>query len=123
MTEKARNLRVAELIRHEIGNLLTKGVKDPRIGFVSVMSVRMSKDLRYANIYVSLYGSDSEQKSSLVGLQRSAGWIRREIGKNIRIHHTPEVRFFEDDSLERVYHLEDVLDKIHSEEKGPDEEQ
>ena len=117
MNEKARNLRVAELIRQEIGKLLTKGLKDPRIGFVSVMSVRMSKDLRYANVYVSFYGSEKEKRDSLVGLERSTGWIRREIGKKVRLHHTPEIRFFEDDSLERVYHLEDVFQQIHDDEE------
>ncbi|HOZ46723.1 MAG TPA: 30S ribosome-binding factor RbfA [Candidatus Hydrogenedentes bacterium] len=119
---RLRAERVAELIREEIGRLLIKGLKDPRIGFVSVMGVRMSPDLRYANVYVSLYGSESEQKSSLIGLECSSGWIRREVGKAIRLHHTPEIRFFSDHSLDEVYHLEDVFRQIHDETPAASEE-
>ena len=111
-----RPKRVAELVRQEIASLLMKGVKDPRVGFVSVMEVRMSTDLRYADVYVSLYGSEKERKSSLIGLQQSSGWIRREIGKRIRLRVTPEVRFLEDTTLDTAYHLEDVFREIHEEE-------
>ncbi|MBP8129157.1 MAG: 30S ribosome-binding factor RbfA [Candidatus Hydrogenedentes bacterium] len=113
MTQKVRPQRVAELIRHEIAQLLSKGLKDPRIGFVSVMNVKLSPDLRYADVYVSLFGSDQERKSSLVGLQRSAGWVRHEIGKHVRMRYTPEIRFLPDDTLDQVYHLEEVFGRIH----------
>ena len=114
---RLRPKRVAELIREEIGALLTKGLKDPRIGFVSILGVRMSSDLRHANVYVSLYGSENEQKSSLIGLRNSAGWVRREIGKRLRLRVTPEIRFFPDDTLDRVYHLEDLFREIHEQEE------
>jgi ribosome-binding factor A len=116
-----RPKRVGELVRQEIASLLAKGVKDPRVGFVSVMEVRMSSDLRYADVYVSLYGSESERKSSLVGLQQSAGWIRREIGKRIRLRMTPEIRFREDTTLDAAYHLEDVFREIHEEQNEQEE--
>ncbi len=115
MSEKARAQRVGELIRQEVAKLISNGIKDPRIGFVSVMGVKMSPDLHYANVYVSLYGDESQKKGSLVGLRRSAGWMRREVGKYLRMRYTPELRFFEDDSLEQVYRLEEVLEEIHEE--------
>lgn len=123
MSEGRKN-RVAALIREEIAKLLHKGLKDPRIGFVSVMAVRMSKDLRYANVYVSLYGNDSEKKSSLIALRHSAGWVRRAIGKHLRMRVTPEVRFFEDTTLDDVFHLEDILRSIRSDDEatGPTSE-
>ncbi|MDQ1257900.1 MAG: ribosome-binding factor [Candidatus Hydrogenedentes bacterium] len=113
---KLRAERVAELIRQEIASLITKGLKDPRIGFVSVMSVRMSSDLRYANVYISLFGDERERKSSLVAMRNSAGWVRREVGKAIRLRFTPEIRFFPDDTLEEVYHLEEIFHKLHGQE-------
>ncbi|GMV94170.1 MAG: hypothetical protein AMXMBFR82_39480 [Candidatus Hydrogenedentota bacterium] len=113
--EKPRPKRVGEQVRHEVAALLMKGVKDPRIGFVSVTAVKMSPDLHYANVYVSLFGSESEKKSSLIGLQQSAGWIRREIGKRIRLRVTPEIRFFEDSTLDEVYKLEERFREIHEE--------
>lgn len=110
-----RPQRVAEQIRHEIAGLLQRGVKDPRIGFVSVMAVRMSPDLSYANVYVSLFGTESERKGSLVGLRRSAGWMRREVGRRIKMRVTPEIRFFEDTTLDDVYRLEERFREIRAE--------
>lgn len=113
---QGRPRRVGEQIRKEVAALLTKGVKDPRIGFVSVMAVHMSPDLHYASVYVSLYGDENERKSSLVGLQQSAGWIRREIGRRLRLRVTPEIRFFQDTSLDDVYRLEDRFRELHAHE-------
>ena len=113
-----RPQRVAEVIRTEIAGLLTKGLKDPRLGFVSVMEVRMSVDLRHADVFVSLYGSEKERKGSMVALQNSSGWIRREIGKAIRLRHTPEIRFRLDETLDAAHNLEKVFDQIHQDEEG-----
>ncbi len=117
MSTKGRGQRVGELIRHEIAGLLTKGLKDPRIGFVSVMDVEMSKDLHYATVNVSLYGDEKERKSSLIALQNSAGWIRREVGKHVRLRFTPEIRFRTDETLDQVYALEKVFEVIHEDRK------
>lgn len=122
MASEGRQKRVGELVREEIARIIQTDLKDPRIGFTSVMAVRMSPDLRYANVYVSLLGSDSEKKSSLVGLQRSTGWIRREIGKRLRLRFTPEIRFFEDTSLDDVFHLEEVFKQIHEDRAAQENE-
>jgi len=118
--QEGRPRRVAELIRQEIAQLMMQGVKDPRIGFVSIMDVQMSRDLRYARVFVSLYGDESERKASMAGLQQSTGWIRREIGKKLRLRYTPELRFLEDETLDRVFHLEDVFKELREEEPGHD---
>lgn len=116
MASETRAKRVAEVVKAEIASMITKGLKDPRIGFVSIMAVKMSPDLKYANVYVSLYGSDKEKKASLVGLQNSAGYIRRELGKKLRLRYTPEIRFFEDTTLDEVFHLEEVFKELHDSE-------
>lgn len=117
---QGRPTRVAEEIRKLVAELLLNGVKDPRVGFVSVMGVKMSPDLAYANVYVSLFGSEQEKKSSLVGLQRSAGWMRREIGKHLRMRVTPELRFTEDTTLDDAYRLEEKFKEIHAEQDDHD---
>jgi len=122
MTEKSRPHRVGELVREEIARLVVKGLKDPRIGFVSIMEVRMSPDLKYANVFVSLYGSESEKKSSLVGLQRSAKWLRGVVARNLKLRFAPEIRFFPDDTLDRVFHLEEVFKQLHSEDSESEKE-
>ena len=116
--QEGRPRRVGEQIRKEIAGLLTKGLKDPRIGFVSVMAVRMSTDLRYANVYVSLFGSESEKKSSLIGLEQAAGWIRKQVARRVQLRFTPEIRFFEDTTLDEAYRLEEVLREIHADEEA-----
>ncbi len=118
MSTKGRGQRVGELIRQEIAGLLTKGLKDPRIGFVSVMEVEMSKDLHYATVNVSLYGSEKERKGSLIALQNSSGWIRREVGRAVRLRFTPEIRFRADQTLDNVYALEKVFEEIRDEREG-----
>jgi len=117
MSDKGRSRRVAALVREEIARLLTKGLKDPRIGFVSVMDVRMSPDLRYANVYVSLLGTESERKSSLTGLRHAASWLRGALTRNLGLRFAPELRFFPDDTLDRVFHLEEVFRQLHAEEE------
>ncbi|MCX8064094.1 MAG: 30S ribosome-binding factor RbfA [Candidatus Hydrogenedentes bacterium] len=115
MTKKVRIERVAEFIREEIAKLLIDGIKDPRLGFVSVMKVRMSNDLRYADVYVSLYGDEKQRKSSLIALQNSAGWVKSMIAQNLHMRYIPDIRFLPDDSLERAYAMEEVFNKIHQE--------
>jgi ribosome-binding factor A len=121
MSDKGRAVRVGELVKEEIARLIVKGLKDPRVGFVSIMEVRMSPDLHYANVYVSLYGSESEKKSSLAGLRNSARWLRGIVTRNLKLRFAPEIRFFPDDTLDRVFHLEDVFKQLHDEEEGDGE--
>lgn len=123
MASESRAVRVAELVRAEIAQLLAKGLKDPRVGFVSIMAVKMSPDLGYANVYVSVYGSEKEIKDSLIGLRHSAGWIRRELGRRLKLRLTPEVRFFEDTTLEEVFHLEKVFKDLKDSEEQEANEQ
>ncbi len=114
---KFRQERVADLLQVEIANLLLKELKDPRIGFVSISRVRMTPDLKMARIYVSVLGSEKEVKSSLIGLDRAKGWIRREIGRRLHLRYTPELHFHQDDSIEYAAHFEEIIQKIHEEEK------
>lgn len=111
---EGRARRVAELVREEVAQLLMKGLKDPRVGFVSVMDVRMSADLRYATVYVSLYGDEKQKKGSLAGLRSSAGWMRREVAKRIRLRVAPEIRFMEDTTLDEAFHLEEIFREMHA---------
>ena len=124
MASESRAVRVAEVVRAEVAQLLSKGLKDPRVGFVSIMAVKMSSDLQYANLYVSVYGSEKEKRDSLIGLRNSAGWIRRELGRRLKLRLTPEVRFYEDTTLEDVFRIEEVLKELDSSEgqetHGPD---
>ena len=118
MASENRTRRVAEAIKEEVASLLIKGLKDTRIGFVSVVGARVSSDLHTADIYVSLYGSETEKKSSLAGLQSSAGFVRRHLGKALRLRFAPEVRFHEDKTLDEVFRLDKIFKQLHEGESG-----
>ena len=104
--------KVQELMKQEISQIIQRELKDPRIGFVTVTSVECTGDLREAKIYVSLMGSEQQVKDSWAGLNRGLGFIRREIGKRIRLRFTPELTFELDKSLDYSAQIQELLLKI-----------
>lgn len=110
---KQRSRRVAEQIKKEISEILNQELKDPGLmELISVMAVEVSGDLRFAKVYVSIFGSTKEQKRVLKILGKAAGFVRFEIGKRIRLRHIPEIEFFLDRSLEYSARIEGVLKKL-----------
>ena len=109
----ASNRRIAEEIRKIVSTMLINGIKDPRINsLVSVTDVEVTSDLSYAYIYVSILGGDEE--STLDGLKSACGYIRREVGKNIKIRHTPEIIFKIDDSLLKGMYMDELIKKVNN---------
>jgi len=104
-----RLARVNVQIQREISDILFRRVNDPRIGFVTVTGVKVSKDYDTAAVYVSLFGSEAERDASWKGLERARSFIRLELGKRIRLRKTPEIVFRLDDSLERGARIEQEL--------------
>lgn len=101
--------KVQEFIKQEISKIIINEVKDPRIGFVTVTNVEMTKDLRSAKIYVSLFGSDEEKKATWQGLISSLGFFRSEIGKRVRLRFTPEISLHLDNSFENSARIQKIL--------------
>ncbi len=112
--------KVQELMKQEVSQIILRELKDPRIGFVTVTSVECTGDLREAKIYVSLMGSEKQVKDCLAGLTSSLGYIRREIGKRIRLRFTPEISLAIDKSLDYSAHIQELLLKIKAEEATKD---
>ncbi len=114
MSEQAyrRADRVAKQIQQEISSILDQGLRDPRVGFVTVTGVRLSDDLRNARVYVSIYGSDKEREDSLTGLRDAAGYLKRELGKRVKLRYTPSLAFQHDESLEHAQRLESIFTAI-----------
>lgn len=100
---------VEGLVRREVSDIIRSRVKDPRIGFVTVTAVRMPDDLRYARIYVSILGDESERGESLRVLERASGFIRGELGRRIRMRHVPEIEFRYDNSIEYGTRIDEIL--------------
>lgn len=112
--------KVQELMKQEVSQIILRELKDPRIGFVTVTSVECTGDLREAKIYVSLMGSEQQVKDCWAGLTSSLGYIRREIGKRIRLRFTPEISLAIDKSLDYSAHIQELLLKIKTEEAAKD---
>ena len=99
---RQRQERLSELLKIEISEILLRRVKDPRISsFVTITEIKLSKDLRYAHVFVSIFGDEKTKKQTLTGLESAKGFIKSEIGKDLRIRFIPEIVFELDDSLER----------------------
>ncbi len=114
--------KLQELMKQEISQIILRELKDPRIGFVTVTDVEVTGDLREAKIYVSIMGGEKQVEECWRGLQSSLGYIRREIGRRIRLRFTPELSFALDKSLDYSAHIQELLLKVQKEEEQKEEE-
>ncbi len=105
-------------MRGEISEILLKGLKDPRIGFVTITKVAVTDDLRQAKVFYSVFGGEKEKGDSFQGLESATGYIKRELGRRMRLKYMPEITFHFDDSLEYGAHIEELLQAA----KGPAKE-
>ncbi len=115
MSKAWRQDQLGVVIGHELIDLIRTRMKDPRIGFASITDVKVSSDLRQAKVYVSVMGTEEEQKLSLASLNKATGFLRHELAQRLTIRHTPELSFRLDQSIERGVHLIDLLNKVNSE--------
>ena len=113
--------RLVEEMREEIARMIISELKDPRLGFVTVTRVELAHDLRYARVYVGVLGSEAEREKSLTALHSAAGFIRRELGRRLRIHHSPEVDFRYDKGLEATDRVARLLQEEAERQKPPGE--
>lgn len=111
---KQRALRIAEMIKEVVGELLLTGLRDPRIGFVSISDVEVSGDLRVVKIFISAMGTEAEKKASLQGLESAKGLIRSAIGRAISLRYTPDVVLVADESIARGSELIDLMSKVNN---------
>ena len=107
-----RSEKVAEAIRELISELLVKGLKDPRIGFVTITGIKMTEDLHLATVYFTVIGSDNEKKASEQGLNSAKGFIRKELGKCLHMRYIPDLIFRYDDSVEYGTRIETILKEL-----------
>jgi ribosome-binding factor A len=100
-------------VLEEITRAVGRVVKDPRIRGVTFTDAKLSKDLRYANVYYSVLGDERRQEEVRQGLESARGVIKREVGRNLQMRYVPELRFFFDHSLQHAEQIESLLRKIH----------
>lgn len=112
MDGNVRNERVASELQREISDILRKGLKDPRVGFVSVTEVEVSADMRLAKVYFSVMGGEEEKRRTLEGLRAATGFVKGEVAQRIRLRQTPELVFLLDESIERGVRVVDLINRL-----------
>ena len=113
-----RTERVQKLARQVLGELIQE-LKDPRIGFVTVTSVRITPDLRQARVFVSVMGGEEDQAASMAALNSAKPFLRRELGRQIRLKYLPELTFDLDTKVAEAQRLEEILHEIHATDDAP----
>jgi ribosome-binding factor A len=112
-----RSAQVGGQMKREMSDILANHLKDPRLGFVTVTGVELSDDLRYARVFISIYGDPQNQKETLKGLKSAKGFIRREIGQRLRLRYCPDFDFRIDQSIAEGDKIDRLLHQIEDPEK------
>jgi ribosome-binding factor A len=112
-TSFARSDRVAEQVRRDLADLIQTELKDPRVKFVSLTAVELTPDYAHAKVFYTTL--DSEHLAAVQqGLDRAAGFLRRELGRRIHIHTLPQLHFIHDTSVERGTSLSQLIDQANA---------
>jgi len=109
MADPQRARKMADRIKEVVARRLDKGLRDPRLGFVTITDVRVTGDLQHASIFYTVYGTDEERADSAAALKAATGMLRTEVGKNITARLTPSLEFIADALPDTSAHLEDLL--------------
>ncbi|MET0207104.1 MAG: 30S ribosome-binding factor RbfA [Thermoleophilaceae bacterium] len=102
--------RVNEAVREVVSARIAEGLRDPRIGFVTVTAVETSPDLRHARVFVSVLGSDQERAATLAGLDSAHGVLQQSVATELRLKRTPSLQFVYDESIDRGMRVTELLD-------------
>lgn len=109
MVDPARARKMADRIKVVVAKTLERGIKDPRLGFVTITDVKVTGDLQHASVFYTVYGSDEERTESAAALKSATGMLRSELGKNLTSRLTPSLEFIADAMPENAKHIEELL--------------
>lgn len=121
MKEKRRQ-RISSFLRAQLAEIIARELKDPRLGFISVTRVEPAEDLREAKVYISVMGTEAEQRTSMRGIEAASGKIQSLLGDRIHFRNTPELRFIQDDSIRKSMEMDSLLERARQEDQAAAEE-
>lgn len=111
-----RGQKINNEMKRELSSILRE-IKDPRVPqLISVVKVEVTKDLKFAKVYISMLGTDGEKQNALKGLKSAHGFVRTEVSRRLGLRATPEFTFLIDDSIEYGSHITDIINKINNKE-------
>ncbi len=111
----SRATRVADQIRMEVAEILSRKIKDPRVQFVTVTDVSMTADLKIARVYVTALDQEHYEQQTAPGLKSAVGYVRSEVGRRLNLRYTPEIVFYRDTSAEYANRMEQIFDSLPQE--------
>lgn len=115
MANHSRLDRVASLIQQELGSMFARGLKDPRIGFVTITGAKVSPDLREAWVYYTVHGTEADRKQTARGIEAAKGFLRRELGSRMTQRVTPELHFVIDKAIDEGARIDELINRVHEE--------
>lgn len=107
-----RRLRLQDLLREEISAIIQRDLKDPGLGLVTILDVRVTEDLRSAKILYSVYGDKEEKERTGAAINRSRGYIKFLLGQRLKLKFMPDIRFVTEDTYEHIEKIEEILKKV-----------
>ena len=115
MAQGSRPDRVGDQVRQELAELIAREVHDPGIGFLTITRVKLTPDLQQARVFYTTLGDDRQRAETAKALRRASTFLRRQIGRRLRLKHVPELQFYYDESIERQDRIERIIQDIHTE--------
>ncbi len=112
--ESSRTRRVGEQIQRELAMIIQRELSDPRVQWVTVSAVKVSKDLQNAKVYITVLGDEQALEAALGVLNKVAGFLRHELGRHIRLRNMPELKFIYDESIARGERLDRLIEQAVS---------
>ncbi len=112
---KYRRFRLQDLLREEISAIIQQEMKDPGIGFITILEVKLTEDLKYGKVNYSVYGSEEEKRKTVEALRRAKGYIKHVLGTRVKLKFMPELTFVLDTGQEKLDRIEELLKKVESE--------
>ena len=107
-----RSDRLAQELRNEVSYIISRELKDPRMGFATITTVKVTPDLKYARILVSVLGTPEKQQATMVALKKGAGFVRRQLSSRLKLRQCPELKFEYDDSIEYGAKMDEILNEV-----------
>lgn len=118
MSSPYRRERVEREITREVAEILLYQMKDPRLGFMSVMRTKISKDFKIAHVFVSVMGPKKDKTLTMKGLKHSQGFIQKQLGSRLKMRDIPHVELVLDDSVDKTFEITGLIDKVAAERKA-----
>ena len=112
---KYRRFRMQDLFREEISEIIQREIKDPGIGFITILDVKITEDLKNAKVLYSVYGSEDEKHRTVEALKRARGYIRHALGTRVKVKFMPEIVFELDTGQAKLDRIEELLKKVDAE--------